>query len=141
SGALLNRIGGRAVLMIGLLVMGVSYAARVEFSSTITEIVIGSTIVSVGTAMAFAAMPTLIMGAVPITETAAANGLNALVRSIGTGIGSTVVAAFLAGSTITVAGTVYSSPAAFEHILWFGTVVSLLGAALTVLIPPYRRAT
>lgn len=141
SGALLDRWGGRSVLLLGLTVMGVSYVGRVWLSNSITEIVVGSTLVSLGTALAFAAMPTLIMGAVPITETAAANGLNALVRAIGTSIGSTVVAAFLAASTfVSAAGDVYPTEAAFEHVLWFGAAASAIGAALTFLIPARARA-
>ena len=51
------------------------YVGRVFFYDSIAAVIIGSTVVSVGTAIAYAAMPTLIMGAVPITETASANGL------------------------------------------------------------------
>lgn len=139
SGAMLDRWGGRFVLVLGLAVMAVSYFGRIYFGGSVVEIIIGSSLVSVGTALAFAAMPTLIMGAVPITETAAANGLNSLVRSIGTSIGSTVVAAFLAGSTFAVADRIYPTEAAFEHILWFGVVASLVGAGLSMLIPARSR--
>jgi MFS family permease len=135
SGAMLNKWGGRFVLVLGLVVMAVSYLGRIYFSGSVVEIIIGSSLVSIGTALAFAAMPTLIMGAVPITETAAANGLNSLVRSIGTSTGSAVVAAFLAGSTFAVADRVYPTETAFEHILWFGVVASVVGAGLSLLIP------
>lgn len=139
SGAMLNKWGGRFVLVLGLVVMGASYFGRIYLSGSVFEIIVGSSLVSIGTALAFAAMPTLIMGAVPITETAAANGLNSLVRSIGTSTGSAVVAAFLAGSTFVVADHVYPTEAAFEHILWFGVAVSMIGAGLSMLIPARSR--
>ena len=49
-------------------------------------------------------MPTLIMSSVPITETASANGLNSLVRAIGTSLSSAAVAAVLGSVTMQVGG-------------------------------------
>ena len=76
--------------------MGVAYVGRVFFSGTVAAVIAGATVVSIGTAIAYAAMPTLIMGSVPITETASANGLNSLLRAIGTSTSSAAVAAVLA---------------------------------------------
>ncbi len=47
-------------------------------------------------------MPSLIMTAVPRTETAAANGLNTLMRSLGTSSSNAVMGAVLACSTATI---------------------------------------
>ena len=52
--------------------MIVGYVGRVFLYDSIVWVIIGSTVVSIGTAIAYAAMPTLIMAAVPITETASA---------------------------------------------------------------------
>ena len=102
SGGIIRRFGGKSALIAGAAVMVVGYVGRVFFWDSITSVIIGSTVVSIGTAIAYAAMPTLIMGAVPITETASANGLNSLVRSIGTSTSSAAVAAVLTSVTITV---------------------------------------
>ena len=72
SGRMINRYGGRITLITGAAVMGVSYIGRVYYSSTVLAMIIGSTVVGIGTAIAYAAMPTLIMASVPITETASA---------------------------------------------------------------------
>ena len=100
---MINRHGGRITLITGAAIMGVAYIARVYYSNTVLAVIIGSTLVGIGTAIAYAAMPTLIMASVPITETASANGLNALLRAVGTSTSSAAVAAVLGSVTMQVA--------------------------------------
>ena len=57
-------------------------------------------VISVGIGLAFAAMPNLIVEAVPPQQTGEATGFNALVRSVGASLGSQVSAAILAGSVV-----------------------------------------
>ncbi len=95
SGAMINRLGGRVTLMAGTLIMGVGYIGRVFNTDTLAALIVGSTVVSIGSAVAYAAMPSLIMANVPITETASANGLNALLRALGTSTASAAIAALL----------------------------------------------
>ena len=64
SGRLINRYGGRITLIIGSAVLGVSYVGRVFFSGSVPAVIVGSTAVGIGTTISYAAMPTLIMGAV-----------------------------------------------------------------------------
>jgi MFS family permease len=138
SGALINRFGGRITLITGGLVMAAAYVARVFLSGNLTAVIIGSTLVSIGTAIAYAAMPTLIMASVPITETASANGLNTLLRAIGTSTSSAVVAAVLGTVTITVGSITAPSFQAFEDVFWMAATASLVGCAVAWFIP--RRA-
>ena len=81
--------------MAGAAIMAVAYLARVFYGDTVLAVIIGSTVVGIGSAVAYAAMPSLIMANVPITETASANGLNALLRALGTSTASAVIAALL----------------------------------------------
>jgi hypothetical protein len=78
-------------------------------------------------------MPVLIMQSVPISETAAANGLNTVVRSIGTSTCSATVAAVLAAGTV-VGGT-YPSEAALHSMSWLAAAAAFLGAAVGLFIP------
>lgn len=139
SGALINRFGGRPTLITGGLVMALAYVARVFLSGNLTAVVIGSTLVSIGTAIAYAAMPTLIMASVPITETASANGLNTLLRAIGTSTSSAAVAAILGAVTITVvtpAGALTApSFQAFEYVFWMAAGAALVACAVAGFIP------
>jgi len=121
-----GRLGARATLIIGAAITCFGYVQRIFFGTTVTEIIISAIIISVGMAVAYAAMPTLIMTSVPVTETSAANGLNSLLRGTGGAMSSAMFGALLAGITITVAGQVYPS---FDAYQW-GFVISAAMAAL-----------
>ncbi len=64
---------------------------------------------SVAVALAFAAMPALIVAAVPQTHTGIANGLNSISRSVGSAIAGAAVATILAARHV--AGTPAGVPA------------------------------
>ena len=133
SASITRRFGARTTLVAGLSVTGIGYVVRVLFDTTLIELVVGVGIVSIGIAMSFAAMPVLIMQSVPITETAAANGLNTVVRSIGTSTCSATVAAVLAAGTV--AGGLFPSEAAVHATSWLAAAAALLGAAVGLFVP------
>ncbi|MDQ0000392.1 MFS transporter [Pseudarthrobacter sulfonivorans] len=135
SGRIIRIFGGKTALMAGALVMIVGYVGRVFFYDSIAWVIIGSTVVSVGTAIAYAAMPTLIMGAVPITETASANGLNSLVRAIGTSTSSAAIAAVFTSVTIAVGDARLPSFDAFRDIFWLAAAASAASMLAAVFIP------
>ena len=88
AGWVTRRFGPELAIAVGGSIMAASYLVRVPLSGSIGAIVVGSVVVTVGTALAYSALPTLIMRSVPVTETAAANGLNTLLRSVGTSTAS-----------------------------------------------------
>jgi MFS family permease len=135
SGGIIKRFGGKTALIAGASVMIVGYVGRVFFWDSVASVIIGSTVVSIGTAIAYAAMPTLIMGAVPITETASANGLNSLVRSIGTSTSSAAVAVVLTSVTMTVGSARLPSFDAFRDVFWMATLASAASIAAAIFIP------
>jgi EmrB/QacA subfamily drug resistance transporter len=139
SGRMINRYGGRITLITGAAVLGVAYVMRVFVSGSVAAVIAGATFVSIGTAISYASMPTLIMGAVPITETASANGLNSLLRAIGTSTSSTAVAAVLGTVTITVGTVTLPSFDAFQDVFWMAGVSALLACAVAYYIPARRR--
>ncbi|MET3720048.1 MULTISPECIES: MFS transporter [unclassified Arthrobacter] len=140
SGRIIRVFGGKPALMAGAAVMIAGYVGRVFFYDSVAAVIIGSTVVSIGTAIAYAAMPTLIMGAVPITETASANGLNSLVRSIGTSTSSAAVAAVLTSVTLTVGAARLPSFEAFKDVFWMAAVASAASMLAAVFIPQAAAA-
>ncbi|GAB2646436.1 MFS transporter [Kribbella swartbergensis] len=98
--------GPRFTLAIASVLMAAGYVVRLFTSGNVPGIVAGATVVSAGTAVAYSALPALIMHAVPVTETAAANGLNTLMRTIGAAICSTIVVTVLTHVTLTRGGQV-----------------------------------
>jgi len=72
-------------------VVGLGYLSMLVLRGSAWEICLATGIIGAGVGIASAAMPAPIMGAVPLSETAAANGLNSLMRSVGTSLSSAVV--------------------------------------------------
>ncbi len=85
-------------LIVGAAIVGLGYLALLGLMHSVQEIVLGSCIVTAGMGFAYAAMPALIMAAVPVAETAAANALNTLMRSIGVSIASAMIAVVMSHS-------------------------------------------
>ncbi|WP_344235514.1 MFS transporter [Kribbella hippodromi] len=139
SARISNARGPRFTLTIASVLMAAGYVVRLFTTSNVAGIVIGATVVSAGTAVAYSALPALIMHAVPVTETAAANGLNTLMRTIGSAICSTVVATVLANITITDGGRVAPALAAYRIVFVVAGIAAVVAAGLALLIP-VRRA-
>jgi MFS family permease len=135
SGTMINKLGGRVTLVAGSAIMAVGYLGRVFYGHTVVALIIGSTVVGIGSAIAFSAMPSLIMANVPITETAAANGLNALLRALGTSSASAVIAALLSAVTVTVGTVQLPALAAFKDVFWLGAVASLVCCGVAWFVP------
>jgi MFS family permease len=131
--------GPRFTLAIASVLMAAGYVVRLFTSGNVAGIVAGATVVSAGTAVAYSALPALIMHAVPVTETAAANGLNTLMRTIGSAICSTIVAIVLAGVTISRAGQVAPALSAYLIVFVIAGLAAVVAAGLVLLIPVRRR--
>lgn len=139
SAAITTRFGPRVTLITGALVMAGAYVARVYLTGSVGWIIAGAALVSIGTAITYASMPMLIMRSVPVTETAAANGLNSLLRSVGTSTSSALVAAVL--TTMTIGhGPAAQLPSlgAFEAVYWTAALVGLAAAVVALCIPRTR---
>jgi MFS family permease len=134
AASLIRRFGPRLVLIGGAIIMAISFALRSFLHGTLVEVVVTSGVASAGTALAFAAMPTLIMRSVPITETASANGLNTLLRAIGTSTASAVLAAVFSALTMDVDGVPIPTFGAYQLVFWLGALTALLGAAIAAFI-------
>ncbi|GGL17502.1 MFS transporter [Nocardia jinanensis] len=139
SAKIIRRYGPVATLLAGTLLMAGSYVARVYLSDNLWQIVVGSVLVAAGTSMTYAALPTLIMRAVPLTESASANGLNTLLRYIGTALSSAVMAAVATMSTIRVADEVFPSFQAFTVLFWVSAGACFATAIIALAMTKLRE--
>ncbi|MEU0496170.1 MFS transporter [Mycobacterium sp. NPDC006124] len=127
--------GPRFTFVTGALIIAASYAAGIAFLAAPWQLMLLNVAVSGGVGFAYASMPALVNAAVPISETAAANGINALARSLGTSISSAVIGAILAGMTVSFAGRAVPSMVGFQTAMAVAAVVAALAAGLALLIP------
>jgi hypothetical protein len=100
--------------------------------------VVASTVVSAGAGLGYAAMPASIMNAVPQSETAAANGINSLMRSIGTSLASAVISAVLAVQTVQLGAAVLPSRTGLQQALAVAAAAVSAAVLLSVLLPRRR---
>ncbi|MDI1291049.1 MAG: MFS transporter [bacterium] len=139
SALITRRFGARLTLIAGAAVLATGYIGRMFLMDSELQVILGAVFVSCGTILSFAAMPVLIMGSVPLNETAAANGLYTVLRNIGTATASAAVAAILTTSVVSVGGSVFPSQAAFQQVYALAALAALLGGAAALGIPRRGR--
>jgi MFS family permease len=131
SGILGSRVGNKVPLAIGSFLTAAGLALLAVAHGSQAEVVAFSLVMSAGIGLAFAAMPNLIIEAVPAHQTGEATGLNALVRSVGSSLGSQVSATILAASAV--AGV--ATDAGFTHAFAVSGLVAACAGAAALAIP------
>lgn len=127
--------GPRFTLTLGCAIIAGSYLAGLVLLGAAWQLCLFNVLVSVGVGFAYSSLPALINAAVPMSETAAANGINALARALGTSISSAVVGAVLTGLTISIAGQEFPSLTAFRIGLLIAAGMAILAGVLAAMIP------
>lgn len=133
------RYGPKTSLLCGALVVAIGYGLGLPLMSSTYGVLAFTCVISVGAGLAYSAMPALIMAAVPQTETAAANGFNSLMRSLGTSTSSAVLGVVLANMTITFGGVEVPSRAGLSTGFLIGSGTALAAALIVLTLPGHRR--
>lgn len=120
-----RRVGPRAVLATGAVVTGLGYVLRVVAAPSGGMLIVWATVVGMGVGIGYAALPMLIVRYSPGHQIGEANGVNALVRAIGTAVASAGVAAIEGALSVSVGGHAVPSAAAL-------VVIALIGAGLSL---------
>lgn len=135
SARLSARKGPKVTLIAGAIVICAGYVVALVLNAEVWQLIVSSMVISAGVGLAFAAMPALIMGAVPITETAAANGLNSLMRAIGTSTSAAVMSVVLASMTMSLGPVSVPTLDAFRVAFTIAIGAAALSALLAAFIP------
>ncbi|GGL23539.1 hypothetical protein GCM10011588_43040 [Nocardia jinanensis] len=133
--------GPKVTLVFGAVIIAAGYGTSVPLMGKPWGLMVGAIIISLGVGFAYGAMPALIMSAVPITETSAANSFNTLMRSIGTSVASAAIGAVLAEMSTSFAGGI-SVPTenGFKVGILIGCGVAAAAAIIALTIPTAKRA-
>ncbi|GAQ56413.1 MFS transporter [Streptomyces acidiscabies] len=140
SALISKKWGAKVTLMAGAVIVAVGYGLGVVLMSEVWQLVLVSCVVGAGIGFAYGAMPALIMGAVDPAETAAANSLNTLMRSIGTSTASAVAGVILAQLTTGFHGAALPSENGFKVVMAVGSGAAVLAFVVAAFIPRRRTA-
>ncbi|MEU4083903.1 MFS transporter [Streptomyces aureus] len=140
GGKLTDARGPKFTLVCGVLVIALGYGLALVLMGSAWGLMVTGMVINSGVGLAYGSMPALIMSSVPLSETAAANGFNTLMRSLGTSVGSAVVGVVLAQMTTSAGGYTFTSESGFRTGLVIGGCVALVAAAIAALIPAARAA-
>ena len=131
-----TRWGNKVPLTLGGLVTALGLGLLAAFHASQIEIAAFGLVMSSGIGLAYAAMPNLILDAVDPHQTGEATGFNALVRSVGSSLGSQVSATVLAAGAV--AGVPKGS--GFTEAFLISAVIAAGAGAVAVAIPRVRGA-
>ncbi|MCX5362653.1 MFS transporter [Streptomyces sp. NBC_00124] len=140
SAAVSKARGPKTTLMIGALIVAAGYGINIALMTEVWHFVLAACVIGAGIGFTYGSMPALIMGAVPASETAAANSLNTLMRSIGTSSASAIAGVILAQMTTDFGGYALPSESGFKVVLAVGAGAALLAFVVASFIPRQKPA-
>ncbi|MEV4682692.1 MFS transporter [Streptomyces kurssanovii] len=132
--------GPRTTLVVGSLIIALGYGVSLPLLGSTWGLLVVTVVGSTGIGFAYGAMPALIMGAVPRSETASANSFNTLMRSIGSSVSAAVIGVVLAQMTTDFGGFTLPSEDGFRAAMLIGCGVGVAAAVVAFLIPVERTA-
>lgn len=139
SGRLVHRFGGHRVLAAMCACGVVAFVFLVLARDRPWQLIVAAVVVNIFVSGSYAALPSLLTGAVPASETATVNGVNAIARIIGSSIASATVATAFA--TMTVAGGSSASGSAYTLVFAVGGVAAAAAGLVGLMSRPLRPGT
>lgn len=134
------KYGPKTTLILGMLIIAIGYGAGLGLMSAAWQSLVIAVVLGAGIGLAYSSLPALIIGAVPASETGAANGLNTLMRSIGTSVSSAVIGMVLANTANNVGGVAIPTMHGFRASFLIATAAVAVGLLLALFLPKQRPA-
>jgi MFS family permease len=125
--------------MLGGAIIAIAFTVSVFLMHEVWHVILVSTLVGLGTGFAYSAMPTLIMHSVPPTNTAAANGVNSVMRTLGSAVSASLTGVILSSSFVLSGGIEIPTREAFQLVFALGAGIALIGTLLAAFIPKFTR--
>jgi MFS family permease len=133
------KYGPKTTLIMGLLIIAIGYGGGLGLMDAAWQTIVTSVVLGAGIGLAYSSLPALIVGAVPASETGAANGLNTLMRSIGTSVSSAVIGMVLANTANNVGGIAVPTMHGFRVSFLIATAAVAAGLLLALFLPKASR--
>jgi MFS family permease len=140
--ALIKRGGPRLPLVLGGAFAAIGLGLLVFEHGSSWNVVVASGVMGVGVGMAYSAMPAYINASVPVQQSGIANGMNAVLRTVGGAIGSSVMAAVLTADMKPVGpGVVLPSVNAYERGFMLAAGLALVAAVVPFVVRAPKMAS
>ncbi|MEU5898410.1 MULTISPECIES: MFS transporter [Streptomyces] len=133
------KYGPKVTLILGMLIIAIGYGAGLGLMSAAWQTVVISVLLGAGIGLAYSSLPALIIGSVDPSETGAANGLNTLMRSIGTSVSSAVIGMVLANTADHVGGVAVPTMHGFRVSFLIAGGAVAIGLLFALMLPSARR--
>ncbi|MFF0183928.1 MFS transporter [Streptomyces sp. NPDC005244] len=135
------KYGPKVTLILGMVIIGIGYGAGLGLMSAAWQSLVIAVVLGAGIGLAYSSLPALIIGSVPASETGAANGLNTLMRSIGTSVSSAVIGMVLANTANHVGGAAIPTMHGFRVSFMIATGAVAVGLVMALFLPRQRQAS
>ncbi|MFB2599930.1 MFS transporter [Herbiconiux sp. P17] len=136
AGILIRRIGPKIPMIVGGVAVTVAFLIPALGHSEAWQIVVSGVLTGIGIGMALAATSNAIVESVPAAQTGEAISANTVIRTVGSSIGTAVIAALIS-SNVTAQGA--PTDTAFTVGFWASAGVGVL-AIIAALVAPSLRA-
>jgi MFS family permease len=128
-------LSARTQVVAGSVLIAGSTASIALFHAAVWELTIAAALFGLGLGLVFAAMTAVVVQSVPATQTGIATGMNANLRTIGSGIGTALMTAIVTGSAVP--GAAAGEPTEAGYTLGF--LVLAAGALVAAIIAGVSR--
>jgi MFS family permease len=132
-GRMTRIVGERHLLSVGCLVVAAGGLVWALFDGHLWGAFAMMAVLGVGYGLTYAAIPGIIVRAVPESETGSATGFYQVVRYIGFSVGSALAASVLASETP--AGSQLPLLAGYRAVTWIGIGICVAGAVIAWVMP------
>jgi EmrB/QacA subfamily drug resistance transporter len=135
AGWLGARVGMRLPLLVGIALVGLGFVQLAVLHGEPWHVYVNSVLTGAGIGLSFASMATLVVDAVPQTQTGVATGMNTIMRSVGGALGAQIAASIVAAH-VGAGGLPAESGFVLAFVISAGALALAFAAAL--LIPRAR---
>ncbi|MEV4574886.1 MFS transporter [Nonomuraea jabiensis] len=128
----------KVTLILGMVIIAIGYGAGLGLMSAPWQSLVITVILGPGIGLAYSSLPALIIHAVRASETGAANGLNTLMRSIGSSASSAVIGMVIANTANDVNGVAVPTMHGFRVSFLIATGAMAIGLLIALFLPRSR---
>lgn len=141
AGWMMNRLGGRTTMLIGGLILLCGWLAVAWRHDTVAIATLTLTVLGLGLAVYYSAIPMVIAQSVPLDRTSEAMGVMIVTRMTAMGIGAQIVASLLDSSTVAAPVGDAQFPSSSAYMLAFGYVIAgcVCCLAIAAALPGKRK--